>query len=300
VAFRVEGTEAALESFEGDASLKRATLSAQEDLAKVLSTAEARLARSDPGVGAGRETEELPRLAPRRRYELAPARDWIVDVEVDDAGGEGPGSRIHVRANGAEAVFSIEIPALLEHLRGAALNALLRSAERPRRPLDWHGVALAGFLDASPPAFPQDAGRAAPAQAELRTQALAALRRARDPRPLAIALLEHAQRFDEGDLAAYSSHDLAPLRLLPLVRRAQLGDEGALREVFVLSQEYHAETALFARVLRLLFPRASNAEISARYFEGAGDAADLTYLQAMHGRMDQASFASGRGWFLPP
>ncbi|MBI4605343.1 MAG: hypothetical protein HY721_25550 [Planctomycetes bacterium] len=178
-------------------------------------------------------------------------------------------------------------PALAAGLRGLALDALRKSMAPPRRPLPWHFEALAGFLGCEP-------GLLTPAEREA---ILAHLREAEDPRPLALALYEHAARFAEASLEPLAEHEKVAVRLLPVVRRAALGDRGALSEVLRLSLEHHGELRAFERAVRALFPRERNAALYEKHLEDGGAEAAVALLREVASGLPSARH-TGTGWAL--
>ncbi len=123
----------------------------------------------------------------------------------------------------------------VDQARAAALEALRMSMRPPRQVLEWHYIALAGFLGLE----------FTPLSAAEQAALIDHLARAPDPELLAKVLFPRAHGFSEAQLAPLLDHERLAPRLLALVRRAWSGDRGALKEILTLSLEYQGELPLF-------------------------------------------------------
>jgi hypothetical protein len=183
---------------------------------------------------------------------------------------------------------------LLRFLRRAAFEGLRRDMVLPRRPLESHFLALAGFVG-------EDLGGAAAGggeERELRSLILEQLEQTPEPRPLVVVLFEKSRHFEAEELEPFAARSEIPLKLLPLVREAALGSRPALQEVITLSLEYFQEAALFDAAVRALFPADLNAALHARGPARAA-AAESPFLQELRLRLEEAVYVRGRGWSLP-
>jgi hypothetical protein len=206
-----------------------------------------------------------------RAYSIHATRPEARDLVLCDPCGDGAGD------------------SLLERCRSLALSALRASMSPPRAPLEWHHVALAGFLDLEPLVV----------TAAERAALMARLARSDEPGPLAEALVANARRFEPAELAQFIGHERLAPSLVALVRAAWGGDRGALTEVFRLSLEYHGQQRLFETAARALFPAAANASLWRKYPPGGGET-PAVFLADVQSRLHLARALGppGGGWSL--
>jgi hypothetical protein len=277
-----------------DAPLAGMPAPARRELAQILSLIDGSPpATSDDAAGRRRG---LPSDV-QRVYQLAVGRRWIADLELGDRGGSDLGAAVVARINRREvAPGKLQAPALLRHLRGLSLEALRQDMRRPRPALEWHYLALTGFLtrEELEAAIPAEGSR----PQDLRAELLFYLEVSPAPELLAQALFAHAGALEEGALSRWATSDCIALRLLPLVRAAKLGSSSALKEILTLALEYHGETALFHRAVQALFPQASNPGLYAK-FAGRGDESErLGLVREVHRLLPEAVHRGGLGWVI--
>ena len=245
-------------------------------------------------AGGARETKGKARRL-LRSYELAVREAWIADLEILEPPEPESNLTILGRVNGQELEIEASIPNLLDYLRELSLGALLRDMERPRRALDWHYVALAGFLGVK---GPEGHRGQAPGPPALKRVLLDRLNSAPDPRPLAKALFPRVGAFEEKELSPHAQSERIAFRLLPIVRSAWNGDRAALREILTLFFEYHGELQLFDRALRSLFPPSLNPGMYQKYPDLGEPGVTLLLFKELQARLPEEIHRPGRGWVL--
>jgi len=218
-----------------------------------------------------------------------------LDIEIFEPDGGGPAIVTAQISSDREHVIEVAAPALVKSLREKSFARLQADMLPPWRPLPWHYLALAGFLESAVVLPAPTPGGLIRTAEELPEKLLKHLKTTADVRPLTLALLGHLEAFDEEQLEPFLSSDHVPLRVLALAYGAHLGVRPALREILILSLEYHAETELFHRALSALFPEKANPLLYTRH---AADSAGgrLAFLEALRRDFENTAFDAGQGW----
>tara|TARA_B100000809_G_scaffold89219_2_gene87671 strand:+ start:1375 stop:2511 length:1137 start_codon:yes stop_codon:yes gene_type:complete len=274
-----------------NSSLQKAPAKAREELTALLSA----LQQARTTAAENPSAPENEAVLSGRIYQLHPQSDWIIDLSI----GELPGAAGQVQAacnlrNKGEKEIAVKAtaPMLVRFLREEAAAALLDEMKRPRVPLEQHYQALAGFLDTG-----------VLTETELkRTRRLliARLGKSRNKAALVSNLLAHLDSFDETDMAALDSDGSIAPRVFYLAWSASRGTKKTMRELLVLSLEYHGDALLFQRALTALFAEKDNPGLYALNPPGKGKEGALAFLRGLRKSIGKAGYHSEKGWLLKP
>lgn len=268
--------------------LSGAPPSVQSDLGSLLEEVE-KAAASAAGRESGATAAAEP---PLWTYRLGVRERWIADLDLSSGPAIGP-LGVVARLNGRDVRLEADAPALSRWLRVRSLEALRAVIARPRRAEPWAVAALAAFLGATPPEALGPAGALG-----LRVEVIDGLRTAKDPRPIAEALIEKAPLLSESDVQSSAHAGDLSVRVLALTRAAWKGSLDALKEILTLALEYHDEVLLFEKSLRVLFPAASNPGLHARHPPGGDKVRAAAFIREIHEGLPRAVAAQGGGWRL--
>ena len=252
-------------------------------------------ARSFAEAARGTENGSAPR----------PLRDYEIFAGTGRSAGAAAAETFRVvEPAGGSALAARDGSAPWDTLRLAALAACRASVRPPRQILEWHCVALAGFLGQDPPLLTRS-------EKEILLRAMEApgggeapnfTQPPPDPIVVAQAVLPHAPSLTEGDAARLLKADNVGARLVALTRRAHAGERSALREILTLSLEYQGRNLLlFEAAVRALFPSRSNPTLERLHPPPAAGPAAAEYLADVGRRFANAHpvpLERGGGWSL--
>jgi hypothetical protein len=258
-------------------------------------------------VEPGDESEESP---PCRSYELSPleSKSQLAELEILDFPAGGPELEVMARLGEREVRLRRELPELSFLLRQGALSVLgtaMGQEHYPqRRPLLWHGAALAEFLHKGVLVYPEAwKERAGPQEHRIVSGVLAELARLRDPQGVSLlveSLLPAVETLADLDVQGLQADERTAVKLLLLTREARKGQRGALQEILSLSLEYGGSVSIFAAAARVLFPAAENPLLYFKYpARPRAQEGEIRFLQEISRRFASLSFEPGRGWKLP-